>query len=338
MSKPLRYRRLRTLPDGLPTGSLNLISDVPGIRVGHHTIWEEAPRILRTGVTALTIPNVVAQPVAAATHVFNGFGKSLGLMQIDELGTMESPVYLTNTLSVGAVHQGAVAVAQRERSPLRTYNPIVMECNDGRLSDIDALAVTPAMAALAHDAATENFELGSVGAGTGMICFGHKGGIGSSSRCIEVAGNEFTVGALVLSNFGRREDLRLPGTALSLAPGVMDGNGSLILIVATDLPLMPHQLRRVARHAALCIGQLGTPGYHGSGDVVVAFSTGLRLGSGEAMRSANIIANDGEAMNLAFRAAAWSCTEAILDSMLASPAVKGLRAEVPSLADEPAIH
>lgn len=332
----VRYRDYEQLPDGLPCGPLNKITDVPGLAVGHHTLQQQEPTILNTGVTCLSIENVQSSQVAAATHIMNGFGKSLGLAQIDEIGTMESHVFLTNTLSVGAVQQGAVKIALKERPNIRSFNAVVMECNDGRLSDIAQLAVTPEMADLALRDATDDFPMGSVGAGTGMICFGYKGGIGSSSRLIEIDGKVYTVGSIVLSNFGRQDDLTLPGKG-RLAPRPdaegESGDGSLILVVATDVPLMPHQLKRVARHSCLSVGLLGGPGSHGSGDFALAFSTTMRTTPGSAiMERANLV-NDGAAMSALFRAAAWSCAEAILDSMLLSPATKGFRTEVLSLAD-----
>ncbi len=328
-----RFRHWSALPDGLRTGPRNLITDVPGLTVGHHTLVEDAPRILRTGVTVLRIPDALAQPVAAASHVFNGYGKTMGLVQIDELGTLESPIWFTNTLSIGAVQQGAVQVALREKPGLRSFNAVVTECNDSHLSDIATLAVTPAMAVLAHDDARADFPLGSVGAGAGMVCFGFKGGIGSASRVIELEGRLYTVGALVLANFGRREDLRLPGVALPPGAGPTNGSGSLIMVVGTDLPLLPHQLRRVTRHMSLAIGLLGGPGGHGSGDIAIAFSTGCRLGTGAVFQERTLLANEGSAMDQVFRAATWACAESILDAMVTSPTTRGLRGTVDGLGD-----
>ncbi len=329
----MRFRDRSKFPDGLPAGPLNRITDVPGLAVGHHTLINDTPRILRTGVSVLRIDNVLSRPVSAACHVFNGYGKSMGLPQIEELGSMESDVFLTNTLSIGAVQQGAVQSILRDRPGIRSLNAVVMECNDGQLSDIGSLAVTPEMAGLALADARPEFEMGSVGAGTGMICFGFKGGIGSASRRVEIGGREFTVGALVLSNFGKKEDLRLPGHSLRFEdPPAESGDGSLIMIAATDAPLMPHQLKRVARHLSGAIGLLGSPGSHGSGDFALAFSTGLRFGGAEPWRNEAILASDGEAMSLLFRAATWATAEAIIDSMLLSPAMRGFRTEAGSLA------
>ncbi len=328
----MRFRDWTALPDGLACGALNRISDVPGLSVGHHTIVEDEPRFLRTGVSVLRIEGVHERPVAAASHLFNGYGKTLGLPQIDEIGNMESHVYLTNTLSVGAVQQGAVSLALEGRPDVRSFNAVVMECNDGRLSDIASLAITPEMAGLALEDARADFEMGSIGAGTGMICFGFKGGIGSASRKVTIGDSEYTVGVLVLSNFGSGADLRLPGCHHDFTHGPGEsGDGSLIMIAGTDAPLMPHQLKRVARHMSGAIGLLGSPGSHGSGDFALAFSTGLRLGAGGPLRNETLLVNDGAAMSQFFRAATWATAEAIVDSMFISPGMKGFRTEVSSL-------
>lgn len=329
----MRFRQWSPLPDGLPTGPLNSITDVPGLRVGHHTVIEDAPRVLRTGVTVIDIDHVLQRPVAAACHVLNGYGKSMGLVQIEELGSIESPVYLTNTLSIGAVQQGAVRVALAAKPGLRSYNAVVMECNDGTLSDIAALAVTPEMVPLAHADARPDFPCGSLGAGTGMICFAFKGGIGSASRVLAVNGRHYHLGALVLANFGKRSDLRLPGSNQVFADGGESSAGSLIMIVATDLPLMPHQLKRLARHTPLAIGLLGSPGHHGSGDIALAFSTTTRFGGAGTIEDRPVVVDDGEVMTAIFRAAAWATAEAILDSMFLSPPMRGHRGEVPSIID-----
>lgn len=321
------------MPDDIPCGALNKITDVAGLKVGHHTIIQDEPVLLRTGTSVLEIADVNEQPVAAACHVFNGYGKTLGLMQVEELGSMESHVYLTNTLSTGAIHQGAIKAVLSRNPEVKTFNPVVAECNDGMMSNIAALAITPEMVPLAHRNATRDFELGSVGAGTGMICFGFKGGFGSSSRMIEIDGQSFVLGVLVLSNFGRREDLRIPGMHHRFAGGPGTGQGSLIMIAATDLPLLPHQLERVARHMTMAIGFLGAPGHHGSGDIALAFSTSQRIEKSPAITSKPILSENGELMNRIFRAAVWSTAEAILDSLFTSPTMKGINGEVLSIRD-----
>ncbi len=330
----MRFRDYHQLPDGLPCGSLNKITDVAGLTVGHHTVIEDEPHILRTGVSVLRIEDVLARPVAAEYAVLNAFGKSIGLIQVEEVGTMQSPVFFANTLSTGTVDDGAVRLAIKEKPGLRSYNPVILECNDSELSDIAAMAVTPEMAEIAYEDAVEDFPVGSVGAGAGMVCYSFKGGIGSSSRVIEVENKKYTVGAMVLSNYGTRNDLRIPGLDRSFAVEPREEEsqkGSLIMVVATDLPLLPHQLKRVARHAPMAIGLLGSPGGHGSGDIALAFSTTYREGGEGVLQTREVVSEHGPTMTLVFRAAVWATAEAILDSLYASPTVKGLRKTVPSI-------
>lgn len=322
----MRFREYSTLPDGLPVGKLNKISDVSGLKVGHFTLREDSPKVLRTGVSVLKIPKISERPLMAACDVFNGFGKSLGLIQVEELGNIESDVYFTNTLSIGAVQQGAVKLALREKPDLRTFNAVVMECNDGYLSDIASLAVEETMVFAASGDAREDFELGSVGAGTGMVCFGFKGGIGSASRIFILGGAQYNLGALVLANFGSACDLKLPGLEIFPAKRPTPEGGSLIMVVATDIPLLPHQLKRVARHTSLAIGILGASGYHGSGDITLAFTTGE-----SSETTCGEIGQDTGSMDLIFKAAVWSTVEAILDSMFASPFTQGYRGAVDTI-------
>lgn len=324
----MRYREYAPLKDGFSTGKLNRITDVPRLRVGHCTIDRDQLTIVRTGVTVLRIDDVISKPVWAASNVFNGYGKSIGLVQVDELGTMESHVFFTNTLSIGAVQQGAVKIALRECHDITSFNAVVMECNDSYLSDIASLSVTDSMAIEAYDGAVKDFKMGSVGAGTGMVCFGFKGGIGSSSRMIEIDGREYTLGALVLANFGRTTDLKIPGLVdVNFEEPQRDG-GSLIMVLSTDVPLLPHHLKRIARHLSLSIGILGAPGYHGSGDIALAFSTADRRDP-----QALTIGEDGSIMSRIFKASVWATVEAILDSMFSSPYTKGFHGTVPSILD-----
>jgi len=324
----MRYREYASLTDGFSTGKLNRITDVPRLRVGHCTVDRDRPTVLRTGVTVLRIDDVITKPVWAACNVFNGYGKSMGLVQVDELGTMESHVFLTNTLSIGAVQQGAVKIALREHPGTTSFNAVVMECNDSYLSDIASLSVTDMMTIEAYDGVVEDFPMGSVGAGTGMICFGFKGGIGSFSRVIEIGGREYTLGALVLANFGRTADLKMPGPVDANFEEPQKTGGSLIMVLSTDIPLLPHHLKRVARHLSLSIGILGAPGYHGSGDIALAFSTADRSDP-----QALTIGEDGSTMSQIFKASVWATVEAILDSMFSSPDMKGFRGATPSILD-----
>jgi D-aminopeptidase len=278
-------RRLRALGfrvGDLATGPRNAISDIAGVRVGHVTlIRDTAPgAAVRTGVTAIVPPaDVFAAKLPAASYVLNGHGKALGLVQIDELGTLETPILLTNTLSVGAIAEGVVRWTLGRHGDARTVNAVVAECNDGYLNDIRGLHVRPDHARDAIEAATADVAEGSVGAGTGMSCFGYKGGIGTSSRVAE-----HTLGALVLANFGRARDLALHGWLLRGAvadTGASAGDdGSCIVVLATDAPLDARQLRRLAVRGALGIARAGGYAANRSGDIVIAFSTdpdGARL-------------------------------------------------------------
>lgn len=260
------------------------ITDVPGVRVGHRTLMHGD---VCTGVTAVLLHggNVFQDRSAAASYVLNGFGKSVGLMQLDELGQIETPILLTNTLSVGTC---ATALARRaiEQNPgigrrLATVNPVVAECNDGYLNDIQAMAVTEADACAALDAAGIEFASGAVGAGAGMSCFGFKGGIGTASAAIALDGQPFQLGVLALCNFGRLGDLCLPGGQRAASPagsGPENGpeNGSVIVVMATDIPLEHRQLARIIRRGGVGIARMGSFWGHGSGDVFIGFSTANR--------------------------------------------------------------
>jgi D-aminopeptidase len=249
----MRARDLGLACGALPPGERNSIADVPGVTVGHATIAEGD---VLTGVTAV-VPHdgdlFTDRPWAAA-HVLNGFGKSVGLLQVNELGCLETPILLTNTFGVGTCANALIRRAMRDNPEIgrqiSTVNPVVLECNDGYLSDIQAMAVTEAHAEAAIDVAAEDFELGAVGAGTGMSCFGLKGGVGSASRRLRLDGATWHLGVLVLANFGRSGDLRLPDgrridPEAALGAGVRPAQeqapvtetGSCIIVLGTDIPL-----------------------------------------------------------------------------------------------------
>ena len=315
-----RFREHGLFFGKLPTGPRNLISDVPGLKVGHVTLIYDTPTIVRTGVTAIVPEQVFERNLQAGYAVLNGFGKSLGLIQIGELGEIETPIILTNTLSVGYAFQGVVEYMATKRE-FRTLNPIVCECNDGFLNNILYPAIKPNHVIEAIEKASELFDLGSVGAGTGMISFGFKGGIGSSSRKIE----DHTLGTLVLTNFGRFEDLTILGKKASehvKEPGIIQNPqyGSIIIIVATDMPLDSRQLTRIARHAFLALGMLGAPGYHGSGDICVALSTQRGLKEDEP-----------RVFDLLFRAAFEATYEAIVDALFTAETMTGYRGVVKAM-------
>jgi D-aminopeptidase len=312
-----------------PTGERNALVDVPGVLVGHLTL-DEGER-LRTGVTAI-LPhgeNIYAHKVLGACHVVNGYGKAAGLSQLEELGTVESPILLTSTLSVGPVWEGGLRyVLERNPEAARdrdTVNVIVGECFDGWLSDARSLPVRAehALEALAGASAAELRE-GSVGAGTGTTCFGYKAGIGSSSRR---AGGHL-LGALVCSNYGARRDLHLlTGRAEAGRPGPEPPaqGGSIMVVLASDAPLSERQLRRLAARAAFGLGRAGSFASNGSGEYVIAFSTAQRVAhrsDGDHERLC-FLRDDSEQLRGLFEAAVEATHEAVLNSLCVAHAMSG---------------
>ena len=278
MDESLRELGLRI--GDLEAGPRNAISDVPGVRVGHVTVWRDDPAVARTGVTAILPGRVAAllqSPVPAGTAVLNGAGELTGSIEIREWGLLETPVYLTSTHAVGRVMDAAVQVAVEADEQVGTEKiviPVVGECDDSWLSDARSVHVDAQDAKEAVASAGEEFEQGAVGAGTGMSCLGFKGGIGSSSRVVPEL--EASVGVLALTNFGG--DLRVDGVPVGKLLGsgreAPDAGGSCIVVVATDAQLSPHQLERVARRAGLGLARTGSVAYHGSGEIFLAFATG----------------------------------------------------------------
>ena len=322
-----------------PTGPLNAITDVPGVAVGHRTIRSDD---LNTGVSAI-LPhggNLYRNKVLAACDVINGFGKSAGLMQVDELGTIETPILLTNTFGVGTCANALIRAAVQENPDIgretSTVNPVVMECNDGHLSDIQALAVTEddARAALAAAASGPVAE-GNVGAGTGMSCFGFKGGIGTASRRIALAGSAHHVGVLVLTNFGRAGDLILPdGRRPDPRSKAEAEKGSVIVILATDIALEHRQLKRVVRRCGAGLARLGAYWGHGSGDIALGFSTARTFDHDERADFISISALNENRIDRLFRSAVEATEEAVVNSMCAAEVMHGRAGHVrPSLAD-----
>lgn len=307
----------------LPSGRRNTICDVPGVLVGHKTLCRGA---VQTGVTAV-LPhggNLFREKVAAAVHVINGFGKSVGTVQVQELGTLETPILLTNTLSVGIVSQALVRHMLRENPEIGTttgtVNPVVMECNDGFLNDIRGLHITETDAEEALRNASPECEEGAVGAGRGMSCFGLKGGIGSASRILRLDDKDYTLGVLTLTNFGSLEDFRLHGEAVGERIGkalpAQEDKGSIIVLIATDIPLSARQLGRIARRAGVGISRTGGMCGNGSGELALAFSVGQKIphASQGAILSGSFLHEDF--MNLLFRAVGFAVEESIVSSML----------------------
>ncbi|SEE73791.1 P1 family peptidase [Jiangella alba] len=288
-----RSRDLGIVVGHLPTGRHNAITDVAGVRVGHHTVRAgDGPLVVgegpvRTGVTVVEPrPQVWRSPVFAGFHRLNGNGEMTGLHWIRENGQLTTAIGLTNTHSVGVVRDAIVARLHRERGDDELYFhlPVVAETYDGLLSDINGQHVTAAHVDAAFDALSAGpVPEGSVGSGTGMICHEFKGGIGTSSRVV----GDHTVGVLVQANHGRRGRLRVNGVPIGERIPTDDvaspfdavvrsarGSGSIIVLIATDAPLLPHQCERLAQRGALAIGRTGGSGENGSGDLLLAFSTG----------------------------------------------------------------
>lgn len=336
-----RARDLGVAPGVFAAGPLNAITDVAGVRVGHVTLIEGTR--IRTGVTAV-LPhggNLFLDKVAGAVFVGNAFGKLAGSTQVDELGTIETPIVLTNTLAVGTAAEAVVAytLAQEGNAGVRSVNALVGETNDGwALNDIRSFPVTRehVLAAIAN-AAEGAFPQGSVGAGTGTVCFEWKGGIGSSSRILPGDLGGHVLGVLVQSNFGGvltidgapvgRELGRYafsPSRSAAVPPLRSAADGSCMIVVATDAPLDPRDLRRLAARAVFGLARTGSSYSNGSGDYAIAFSTapGARRRHDEMTAPARSVLPT-EALSPLFQAALEATEEAVYDSMLQATSVTG---------------
>jgi D-aminopeptidase len=308
----------------LEPGPLNAITDVRGVRIGHCTLIEGDD--VRTGVTVVLPGNL---PVFAAPFTLNGNGEVTGLAWIRESGMLTTPIGLTNTHSVGAVHEALVACALEQGRSLWSL-PVVAETWDGRLNDVNGFHVRPEHVRQALVAASDGpMAEGNVGGGTGMICHGFKGGIGTSSRAVD----GWAIGVLVQSNHGARSRLEIAGVPVGRLIGpdrvplpppstAGEGAGSIIVVVATDAPLLAHQCARLARRAALGIGRTGGAGENGSGDFVLAFATG-NTGLAETTDPVELRMLPNERMNPLFYAVIEATEEAILNSMLAAETMAG---------------
>lgn len=337
-----RLRDLGVEPGVLAPGPLNTITDVAGVRVGHRTLIRGEG--VRTGVTAI-LPhggNLFRQKVPAAVYVGNGFGKAAGFLQIQELGNLETPIVLTNTLSVGTALEAVVGwtLEQPGNQEVRSVNAVVGETNDGYLNDIRGRHVTAADVRAALAAAKEGpVEEGSVGAGTGTQALGWKGGIGTSSRVVPKALGGYTVGVLVQSNFGGV--LTIDGVRVGEALGRYSfqeeiegeragrpedpdrGDGSCMMVIATDAPLSSRNLERLAKRAVLGLSRTGSFLSNGSGDFVIAFSTRNPVPHEpqERTRAVEVLHND--AMSPLFLAVVEATEEAVYNSLLKATTVTG---------------
>lgn len=310
----------------LPVGEKNNICDVPGVLVGHVTINEGTNH---TGITCV-LPhkgNLFLEKVVAATYVYNGFGKTIGLIQIDELGTIETPILLTNTLSAGSVAEGLVDYMVKQSPEIgvstSTVNPIVMECNDGTINDIQKRILNTNHVYQVISNASADFIEGDIGAGCGMKCHGFKGGIGSSSRIIKIGDNDYTIGVLVNSNFGSSNGSDLIFKGRYMGDLINDYNlkkeedkGSIVVVFATDAPLDNRQLRRVAKRIELGIAKTGSYAGNGSGDVMIAFSTKNKVSHYPTNHIEQIERFSDDYINKIFKGVVDATEEAVLNSML----------------------
>ena len=338
------------------SGPLGAITDVPGVEVGHTTLISGAGRLdvgrgpIRTGVTVIHPRGKANQdPVFGAWFTLNGNGEMTGTTWLQESGILEGPIAITNTHSVGVVRDAILRWLVTRPNTQPWGLPVVAETYDGRLNDINGFHVKPEHVLAALDGATTGPVLeGNVGGGTGMICHQFKGGIGTASRRIAPASGGYTVGVLVQCNYGLRRDLRVAGVPVGLeipdlmpcsaappgsatpaaprcvapAPGDDSELGSIIIVIATDAPLLPHQLKRIATRASLGVGRMGGYGGNGSGDIFVAFSTAnARTAADTGVARVEMLPN--ARINALFNATVQATEEAILNAMLAAETMTG---------------
>ncbi|MEW9676926.1 P1 family peptidase [Lentibacillus sp. L22] len=320
----------------LSKGKFNGITDVQGVKVGHVTLYEkiDEQNTICTGVTAI-LPhggNLFTKKTRAASAVINGYGKTAGLVQLDELGLLESPIMLTNTFSVGAVMQGTLQYMLETNKEIgdstSSINIVVGECNDSYLNSMRLQAVEPEHAIQAiKDATTGPVEQGAIGAGKGMVCFGYKGGIGTASRIVRAGDDSYTVGCLVLSNFGKREDALFANWDNK---NIDTPDGSIMMIIATDAPLYDRQLKRLAKRCAAGLGRTGSMIANGSGDIAIAFSTANTYmhESDQHTETLTHIRDDHPVMNHLFQAVVEATEEAVVHSLKYAETTVGRKGRV----------
>jgi D-aminopeptidase len=340
-----RARGLGVPFEGTP-GALNSITDVKGVEVGHSTIisGEGALKVgtgpVRTGVTAV-LPRgkeSTSDPVFAGWFSLNGNGEMTGTTWIEESGFLEGPVMITNTHSVGIVRDSTIAYRVKQGKPDASGYwwslPVVAETYDGYLNDINGFHVKEKHVFEALDTAkSDAVSEGNVGGGTGMICYGFKGGIGTSSRKLDDKGGGFTVGVLVQANFGRRSQLRVAGVpvgteitenqiAYENSPQFNTDVGSIIIVVATDAPLLAHQLKRLARRASLGMARTGSSSGNGSGDIFIAFSTANTGAATAGVAQLTMLSNNR--LDKIFEATVQATEEAIINALVAAETMTGI--------------
>lgn len=328
-----RLRDLGIAIGELPTGEHNAITDVPGVLVGQTTIIREQPQVTRTGVTVILAREQIHRDYAfAGFHSLNGMGEMTGMHWVAESGLLGVPIAITGSLSLGSVYD-ALSTYTLDHGGDDGYMPVVAETWDGWLSNTGAGDVTRADVAAALAAAHSGpVDEGNVGGGTGMICHGFKGGIGTSSRICSVgAAQTYTVGALVQANYGKRHDLRIDGipvgrmideTQAPLPWEKPKQGGSIIIIVATDAPLLGTQCRRLAQRATLGLARVGGNGHNGSGDIFLAFATGNHVPA-DAIAPHEVRMLPQEQIDPLFDATADAVEEAILNALCAAETLTG---------------
>ncbi|HLJ90850.1 MAG TPA: P1 family peptidase [Candidatus Angelobacter sp.] len=340
--KKMRARDLGVPLEGT-TGPMNAITDVPGIEVGHKTLISGDDT--RTGVTAIWPRGKQSNdPVFGGFFSQNGNGDMTGTHWLTESGFLDGPVLITNTHSVGVVRDAFLGwLVKNRRTPgTNTFNggfytyPIVAETYDGFLNDINGFHVKPHDVEDALDsAASGSVPEGNVGGGTGMVCYGFKGGIGTASRKLTAAEGGYTVGALVQCNCGSRRQLRIGGLPVgeelsnqqpraALATPYREDVGSIIIVVATDAPLLPHQVQRLARRATMGLARTGSTSGNGSGDIFIAFST-ANPGAASAKNPIGVTMLPNESINPVFEATVQAVEEAIINAMVGAETMKGFR-------------
>ncbi len=336
MSGPRRIRDLGVTIGDLTTGPLNAITDVAGVWVGHQTVISDEPNVVRSGVT-MVVPRegqIWSDFAYCGVAVLNGNGEMTGIPWMEESGMLGSPIGLTNTHQVGMVRDALVRHLTEHDLERSFFLPVVAETDDSHLNDSDSFPLTEAdaQAALAA-AATGPVAEGNVGGGTGMICHEFKGGIGTASRVVEVAGERFTVGVLVQANYGVRGDLRIDGFPVGRHLGTevipsawagedqRESDGSIIAIIATDAPLLADQCRRLAKRAAVGLARAGGYGHDSSGDIFLAFATGNHLPAKEKVHSVRTLHHDQ--MDPLLRASADAVEESILNALCAAKTMTG---------------
>lgn len=329
MKKFKRIREWISIPGNYMPGKRNSITDVENVKVGHYTLHESND--IHTGITIIKPhnKNVYLYKTPCAVAVGNGFGKLTGISQIEELGELESLMGLTNTLSVPQVMQGILDyhIKTTDNEELKSINIVVGETNDSYLNDIRKCVLTPSNVSQAINSLSENFLEGAVGAGSGTVCFGYKGGIGTSSRVIPgeliKENRDYTIGVLVQSNYGG--NFSVYGKRIEKNPNkILNDKGSCMIVVATDAPLDSRQLKRIAKRALLGLVNTGSYMSHGSGDFCIAFSNyekNLRYHKDTTLRSTDILSD--VQLSPIFNAVVEAATEALYNSLTMSEDING---------------